>query len=90
MLEQEATEETINIRAYTDATVQAAHSNFVYDPDQVEDEDMENREPDSLIRRKRGINKAGIPAVEQLKLNGPDPSIPVSYTHLTLPTNREV
>ena len=65
MLEQEATEETINIRAYTDATVQAAHSNFVYDPDQVEDEDMENREPDSLIRRKRGVNKAGIPAVEQ-------------------------
>ena len=49
LLEQEATEETINVRAFTDATVQAAHSTMVIDPDQAEIEDAENRTPDSMI-----------------------------------------
>ena len=76
LLEQEATEETINTRAYTDATAMAAHGNWLYDPDQVEDDDMENREPDSLIRRRRSAApKAGVPAVEYIKQTGPDASI---------------
>ena len=76
LLEQEATEETINVRAFTDATAQAAHGNWVVDPDQVEMDDMENRGPDTLIRRKRGAaQKAGVSAAEYVKQQGPDGSI---------------
>ena len=76
LLEQEATEETINIRAFTDATVMSAHSNMVVDPDQIEIEDAENRTPDSLIRRKRQAQaKAGVPAIVFTKNPGPDASI---------------
>ena len=40
LLEQEAAEETSNVRAFTDATVQAAHSNPIVDLDQIEVEDV--------------------------------------------------
>ncbi len=73
---QEMIEETINMRAFTDATVQAAHSNPVVDPDQIEMDDIENRAPDTVIRRKRGAaQKQGIAGVEWVKQPGPDPSI---------------
>ena len=76
LLEQEATEETVNVRAFTDATVQAAHSNMVYDPDQIEDDDLENLGPDDMIRRRRNVGaKPGVAAVEVLKQPGPDPSV---------------
>ena len=76
LLEQEAREETINMRAFTDATVQAAHSNPIVDPDQMDMDDIENRAPDTIIRRKRGAAvKAGVPGVDWTKQPGPDPSI---------------
>ncbi len=76
LLEQEAREETINMRAFTDATVQAAHSNPIVDPDQMEMDDIENRAPDTVIRRKRGAaQKAGVAGLEWTKQPGPDPSI---------------
>ena len=76
LLEQEAREETINMRAFTDATVQAAHSNPIVDPDQMEMDDIENRAPDTVIRRKRGAaQKAGVAGVEWTKQPGPDQSI---------------
>lgn len=76
LLEQHAKEETLNMRAFTDATVQAAHANPIVDPDQIETDDVENRKPDSMIRRKRGAAaKAGVPGIEWTKQPGPDPSI---------------
>ena len=75
LFEQEAVEETINVRAYTDATVQSAYSNYVYDPDQIEKDDMDNLGPDTRVRMKRGAAKPGVPALEVIKQNGPDPSV---------------
>ena len=76
LLSQEAKEETINTRAYTDATVQAAHSNPVVDPDQMEMDDIENRAPDTIIRRKRGAgSKQGVAGIEWVKQPGPDGTI---------------
>ena len=76
LLEQDAREETTNVRAFTDATVQAAHSNPIVDPDQIETKDVENMSPSSIIRRKRGsLQKAGVPAIEWTKQPGPDPSV---------------
>lgn len=76
LLEQEAAEETINFRAFTDATVQAAHSNPIVDPDQMEMDDVENRGPDTVLRRKRNANaKPGIPGIDWVKQPGPDPSV---------------
>ena len=78
----EAAEETINTRAFTDATVQAAHSNLIVDPDQVNIEDAENAGPDDIIRRKEGvISKSGVPAIEVIKSSGPDPSVLSAITH---------
>ena len=76
ILQQEAREETINKRAFTDATVQAAHANPVVDPDQMEMEDIENRGPDTVIRRKRGAGaKQGVPGIDWVKQPGPDGTV---------------
>ena len=75
LIQAEAKEETLNIRAFTDATVQAAHSNKVVDPDQIEMRDVENLGPDDIIRRQPNSGKQGVPAFEVLKAPGPDPSV---------------
>lgn len=72
---QDAKEQTLNTRAFTDATVQAAHENKVVDPEQVEMRDMENLGPDDIIRLKEGAGKKGVPAIETIKASGPDPSV---------------
>ena len=76
LLSQDAAEETNNMRAFTDATVDSAHSNPIIDPDQIEQDDVINRDQGSVIRRKRGsLSKAGVPAIEWTKQPGPDQSI---------------
>ena len=76
LLGQEAIEETNNMRVFTDATVDAGHSNPIVDPDQIELDDVENRTQGSVIRRKRNANaKAGVTAIEWTKQPPPDPSI---------------
>ncbi len=77
----EAKEETINTRAFTDATVQSAHSNYLIDPDQVDMSDVENSGPDDIWRRLPNSGKNGVPAIEQVKRNGPDPSVLQAISH---------
>ena len=78
---QDAKEEAINTRAFTDATVQAAHTNLIVDPDQMQMDDVMNRGPDDILRRKENVMKPQIQAVEQLKFSGPDPSVLQAVQH---------
>ena len=47
---------------------------------------MENQNPSNEIDSKKQVNKSQSDSLEKIKPN----SVAVSYTHLTLPTNREV
>ena len=45
---------------------------------------LDPSDPKEDLAKLRGMNMGGAPQMPA------DPQIPVSYTHLTLPTNREV
>ena len=82
MLEQEAREETNLTRAFTDAAVQAAHPNVIFDPGVINSDDIANRGPDSTIEVVEGaVVQQGVQPLDVLKLPGPDATVQAAIQH---------
>lgn len=64
--------ETRNMRALDDGVLQNSYSNPVVDEEQIRLEDVINRAPDTVIRRKvNSAPKPNVPAIEQYQTNPP-------------------
>ena len=64
---------TLQVRAVEDAILQSTYSNPIVDQEQVHLEDVINRAPESVIRRRlNAVPKQGVPAIDWTK--HPDPS----------------